>query len=462
VIAAEVAALAGAVAVAIWRAPVADWDLPALFILLALAIVADLLTVYTPVQHVRLSGSFLVITIAIAFLGPTPAALIGVVTILASQPHWRVEPHYTLNNLVTYAWFPLLAGIAFHESVAALDVGQMDPLFYLLVIGAFMLALAVNFALIAGYSAYVEGSRLATKARRALLPVLPSEVASALLATGIAYLYVQLGIVALPLTGIVLIVFQYLVGALLLSQQRAEELELRARQLAGFQVGLLSALIRTLDLRDRMTARHSAAVARYAREIAAEAGLPAAEQELAHTAGLLHDIGKFTFPDRISSGDARLDEDDWRIIRMHPYEGARIVSQVDGFQPVGDIILAHHERIDGTGYPYGLTGEEIPVISRVIAVADVYDALTAHDTYRGAPVSSPEAMEVLRRASGTQLDGRFVEALSAVLARKDIPYRHGEDADFDTELALEKRIQAVLAARQEPAEQPEAGKLTPI
>ena len=152
-----------------------------------------------------------------------------------------------------------------------------------------------------------------------------------------------------------------------------------------------------------MTARHSAAVARYAREIAAAAGLSEEEQELAHTAGLLHDIGKFILPDRILKGDVELTEADWVEIRKHPYEGARIVSQIDGYQPVGDVILAHHERPDGKGYPLGLHGEEIPMLSKVIAVADTYDVLTARDSYR-RPVSTYEAIAELRRSAGTQLE----------------------------------------------------------
>jgi putative nucleotidyltransferase with HDIG domain len=407
-------------------------------------------TVYTPVRNVRISGSFLVITIAIVFLGSTPAALIAVATVVASTLRSRLEAHFVLNNLVTYAWFPLLTGVAFHETVAAQGVGETEPAFYLLVAGAFAVALAITFVLIAGYSSYVEGSRLATKARRALVPLLPSEAATVLLAVGIAWLYVRLGVVALLLTGAVLLAFQYLVRALVLSQQRGEELELRASQLAGFQVGLLSALIRTLDLRDRMTARHSAAVARYAREIAAEAGLPGDGQELAHTAGLLHDIGKFTFPDRLLNGTPHLDDGDWTLIHMHPQEGARIVSQVDGFQPVGEIILAHHERLDGGGYPRGLRGDEIPIIARIIAVADTYDVLTARDTYR-KPVSSREAIEELRGVSGTQLDARLVAAFEAVLGRKDPAYREGADADFDAELALERRIQELITRPPSPS-----------
>ena len=242
----------------------------------------------------------------------------------------------------------------------------------------------------------------------------------------------------MALFGAVILIFQYLVGALLVSQERADELELRARQLAGFQVALLSALLRTLDLRDRMTARHSAAVARYSREIAAKAGLPATDQELVHSAGLLHDIGKFVLPDSIlKSGRRRLTDVEWEAIKTHPTEGARIVSEIDGYQPIGEIILAHHERLDGRGYPRGLEGDEIPELARIVAVADTYDVMTARDTYR-EPVSSYEAVIELRRISGTQLDRRFVEALIAVLEGKDLAYRHGEDADLEAELALDR------------------------
>jgi putative nucleotidyltransferase with HDIG domain len=186
-------------------------------------------------------------------------------------------------------------------------------------------------------------------------------------------------------------------------------------------------------------------VARYAREIAAAAGLSEEEQELAHTAGLLHDIGKFILPDRILKGNVELTEADWVEIRKHPYEGARIVSEIDGYQPVGEIILAHHERLDGLGYPLSLRGDEIPMLSKVIAVADTYDVLTARDSYR-QPVSTYEAIGELRRSAGTQLDPTYVEILAELLVDKDLPYRHGEDADFETELALDRRIHEYATA----------------
>jgi putative nucleotidyltransferase with HDIG domain len=445
VIALELAALAAAVAFAVWRNGEANWNLPLLLVLLAASIAGDLTAVDTPASRVKLSSSFLAIVTAIVFLGETPAALIGAATIIAGWVRFRYAGTTLLINVVTYAWFPLLSGLAFERSLTATGAGHMDGLFYLLVFGLFALALAIDFTAIAAYFCYVERSRFSAKVRRALVPLLPSELASALLAVGIAYLYVRVGLPTVALFAIVLIVFQYLIGALLLSQQRADELELRAKQLAGFQVALLSALLRTLDLRDRMTARHSAAVARYAREIAARTGLSEQEQELVHTAGLLHDIGKFILPDRILKGDADLTEADWDEIRKHPYEGARIVAQIDGYQPVGEIILAHHERIDGLGYPLGLQGDEIPTLARIISVADTYDVLTARDSYR-RPVSSFEAIAELRRVAGSQLQATFVEALAEVLADKDFSYRHGADADFEAELALDKRIHDYVTA----------------
>jgi putative nucleotidyltransferase with HDIG domain len=188
-----------------------------------------------------------------------------------------------------------------------------------------------------------------------------------------------------------------------------------------------------------MTARHSAAVARYSREIARAAGLSEGEQELVHTAALLHDIGKFIFPDRILKADVKLTDEDWKIVRMHPHQGAQIVADVEGYGPVGDIIVAHHERLDGSGYPRGLKGDDIPELSRIISVADTYDVLTARDSYR-QPISSFEAIQELQRAAGTHLDPHFVEVFVSVLAGTDLRYRHGEDADFDAELGLERRV----------------------
>jgi len=434
-----IAALVLVAAAAIWSSRDADWDLALLFILLGFSVFSDL-TAITTTSKVKISGSFLALVLAMVFLGGTPAALIGVLTILAGWLRWRDAGHYLLNNLLTYATFPLLSGFAFHEIVVSGQISQNDASFYALIFAVFLVALAINFSMIASYSCYLDGSSFFAKARTALIPLLPSEMAAALMAVGVAYLYVHLGLTGVAMFGVVLVTFQYLLGALLVSQQRAEELELRTKQLASFQVGMLSAMLRTLDLRDQMTARHSAAVARYSRAIAQRAGYSRSEEELVHIAALLHDIGKFILPDRILKANVPLTDEDWMLIKRHPQQGARVVSSLDGYGPVAEIILAHHERIDGKGYPRGLAGDEIPELARIISVADTYDVMTARDSYR-TPMSSHDAIVELRRVAGKQLDAGFVEIFIELLEGKDVSFQHGEAADFEKELALEARIE---------------------
>jgi putative nucleotidyltransferase with HDIG domain len=425
-------------AVAVERASMGDWNLALFGVLLAFSILSDLTAVSTE-SKVKVSGSFLALVIAMVFLGGTAAALIGVVTILVGWFRWRDEPHYLLNNVFTYALFPLAGGILFRVVTEATGVTQDDASFYLLVFALFQVSLALNFVLTAGYRAYVE--RVSFASQLAVLPpVLPSEFASAMLAVAVAFIYHVIGISAIALFGVVLVTFQYLLGQLLLSQQRARELELRSKQLASFQVGMLSAMLRTLDLRDQMTARHSAAVARYSRAIAQRAGYSRREEELVHIAALLHDIGKFILPDRILKANVPLTDEDWMLIKRHPQQGARVVSSLDGYGPVAEIILAHHERIDGKGYPRGLAGDEIPELARIISVADTYDVMTARDSYR-TPMSSYDAIVELRRVAGKQLDARFVEIFIELLEGKDVSFQHGEAADFEKELALEARIE---------------------
>ncbi len=201
-------------------------------------------------------------------------------------------------------------------------------------------------------------------------------------------------------------------------------------------------LVETLALRDRRTARHAAAVARYARALAREMGCDEAEQELVHTAGLLHDIGKFALPDRILHAEILSDED-WAVVRRHPQEGATLVGRLDGYGPVADAILYHHEHVDGSGYPAGLIGNEIPLASRILAVCSIYDTLTARDSYR-SPMTPQDAIAEMRRVAGRQLDAEIVDTFVTMLERDGpVTFAHGDDADFEAELAFERRTRAL-------------------
>ena len=145
-------------------------------------------------------------------------------------------------------------------------------------------------------------------------------------------------------------------------------------------------------------------------------GCSEAEQDLVHTAGLLHDIGKFALPDRILHAEVLSDED-WAVIRRHPQDGATLVGRLDGYGPVADAILYHHEHIDGSGYPAGLIGNEIPLASRIIAICSTYDTLTSRDSYR-SPMTPQDAMAELRRVAGRQFDSELVESFIAMLKRE--------------------------------------------
>jgi putative nucleotidyltransferase with HDIG domain len=449
VIALNAALLVCATAVAVLTSPEANWDLLAFALLLGFAIASDLMAASIRSAKLKVSGSFLAIVVAMVLLGGAPAAVVGVLTIVTGWIKWRERYHYLLANLASYAAFPLAGGLLFaviRDHYALQSGGTGFPV---LVFGTFVFALAVNFMMAALYTRHMDGSRVSETARRALLPLLISDLVAALMAVGVSEITLNWGLSALAVFGVLLLAFQHLLAALLKSEERAEDLQRRTEQLASLQVGLLSAMLRTLDLRDRMTARHSAAVARYTREIAKAAGLNDTEQELAHTAGLLHDIGKFIFPDSILKGNSRLTDEQYEIVKMHPFHGAQVLAQIESYGPVANIVLAHHERIDGTGYPNGMPGDQIPLIARMISVADTYDVMTSRDSYR-KPVTSQTAIAELRRVSGTQLDGTIVEIFVTILESKDLAYRHGEDADFEVELALERRVTEYASSTEMP------------
>ena len=437
-IAGEVVVLALACVVAALVSTAADWKPPELFaVLLALALGSDLLAVRHKVQ--RISGSFLALVLAMALLGPAPAVAIGILSVLVDQLRARNPLPRFITNLATYATFPLIGSLLIQGAADALDVQEDDLAFSLLILAGFFVSHLLNFLGIAGDYAFHTRGSLAHEFRTIFVPVLPSAAVGALLCVLVVFVYERSGFATLSLLVVVLFVFQYLLRELLLSQDRAE-------RLASLQMGVLTSMIETLALRDRMTARHSAAVARYARAMAIALDRPAAEQELAHTAGLLHDIGKFAFPDSILLAGQELSEDQWEVVRRHPADGARIVRRVDGYGPVADIVLSHHERWDGAGYPHGLAGEEIPLASRLIAVADAYDVLTARDSYR-RPVSGAAAVAELRACAGTQFDPQVVETFARVLTSERLSFGHGDDADFEAELAFEQRVRAYAHRR---------------
>jgi putative nucleotidyltransferase with HDIG domain len=435
-----------AAAVDVSVAHIGSWDPALLLILAPLVILADMMDVRF--ASMRVSGAFLGLLLAAAILGPAQASLLAIVSIVLDTVRCRPRRVWAAVNLAAFSVFPLLAGLVLHELASVTGWTTDDPEFALAIMAGATVATLSNFLISASAGKLVDGDRLVAEFRKIFVPLLPSEAAMVLLSSLIVFAYAHPGVVMLGMLIALFFIYIWLLRELLLSQTRAKQLDERSRQLASLQVGVLTAMLKTLALRDHMTARHSAAVARYARALAREAGCTVDQQELVHTAGLLHDIGKFIFPDRILLADSRLTDEDWEIVKCHPYQGAKIVRNVEGYGPVADIILGHHERVDGKGYPRGLHEDQIPLLSRMISIADTYDVMTARDSYR-KPVSRAEAVTELRRVAGAQLDEHLVSLFVAMVERGDLVFRHGDDADFDAELDFERRVLEYAAPRAE-------------
>lgn len=178
----------------------------------------------------------------------------------------------------------------------------------------------------------------------------------------------------------------------------------------------IRALVQAVDIKDRYTRGHSERVGHASVLIARELGMPEDRLDVVRFAGILHDVGKLGVPTRVLRKDGPLTPEERRVIELHPEYGHEIVRGIGFLGEARDAILHHHERMDGSGYPYGLRGERIPEFARMVAVADAFDAMTSNRSYsRARPV--PVAVAELERCAGTHFDPRMVDALVRALDR---------------------------------------------
>jgi putative nucleotidyltransferase with HDIG domain len=416
----QVALLLASICGAVLLSRQSDWHpIAVVAILGTLAIATEAITVQ--LGNLRLSVAFIALALAMVLLGPTPAAAIGVTATLIDGLWSRRRPLPFLTNLATFAFFPLVGGLlgrVLLQGGTEVASGNAHPLVLALVVCVVYATMnLLNFALVAVHFRVTSGRSLPFQARNMLVPMLPSEAAALVLTAMLAATYASTNNSSVVLGGLILAVgpFAMLVRALARSEDRADQLAARSNQLAHLQVGVLATLLETLALRDGGTSRHSATVARLARALANERSLSERDQDLAHTAGLLHDIGKFALPDRVLHA-GELSDEDWPLVKRHSQDGAALVGRLDGYGPVAEIILYHHERVDGTGYPAGLIGREIPLLARIVSVCETYDTLTGRDSYRQA-MTPVEAFAELRRVAGRQLDADLVDSLIVMLQR---------------------------------------------
>jgi putative nucleotidyltransferase with HDIG domain len=378
------------------------------------------------------SAAFTCSMLAVAILGPAATL---VVLLLAELGTWAVD-RIRLRALAINAAGSTLPSVCAALVLAPIAAGrETGPAFIAALAACATATLIANFVIVTSLTALESGAPILPRLRppaELLVPLLWSVALTA--ATVEVYQAIP------PLGGavLVLLLIGFTVMARLIATARS-----RSTQYTELAVGAAAALLRALETRDPRAARHAAAVGAFARDIVHEAGMSPRECELAHAAGLLHDIGRTAIADRSMGGDGDLSRQDWMAIARHPQLGADIVRDVNMPSLVANAVAAHHERVDGFGYPDGLEGEAIPALARAVAVAEVYDTLTAGDTYRPR-MSSFQAMVELRRVAGSQVDERFVEALATVLAGRELEYRHASAAHLDGDIRLKRRLADAL------------------
>jgi len=432
--------LAGSVAAMILLSSKDQWQPFDLVGLIAVLVVgSDFLTLRA--KRFRISGSFLGLVLAMALLGPAPAGAMGVACASVDAIRGRTRGIYLLNNLATYAFFPVVGALIL-DGFTGLGMTH-DGGVALAVFAVFVLTNILNFSMIAGHTVYLRGGSLLEMFKTVFMPVFPWELATASLTAMAVYGFERYGAGVIGLFALALGVCQLLLRSLLRGHEHGEEVLRRVDQLDVRHEGMVGLLLETLALRDPSAARHAAAVAHYSRQLARAAGLGEHEQAVAHTAGLLHDIGKEALPDHILLGRSELHAAERRLVERHPADGARLLLRVEGLGEVAHAVLAHHERIDGHGYPDGLAGEDIPITARILAIAEVYDVLTAPDSYK-VPLTAAEAEDELRRVAGSQLDGRLVWLFVTQVLRGTVVDQPGRMADLETELQVQRRMRGML------------------
>jgi putative nucleotidyltransferase with HDIG domain len=198
-----------------------------------------------------------------------------------------------------------------------------------------------------------------------------------------------------------------------LVEQRTVELDRALNSLEGAYRSTLKALTAALETRDSETHGHSERVVTYSLRLGREYGLSSAEMKALEFGSLLHDIGKIGVPDSILRKPAKLTEEEWVLMREHPLHGQLILRGIEFLQGAARVVAQHHEKWDGTGYPQGLSKEEIDICARIFAVADAFDAITSDRVYRRAKSYEAAAQE-LDDWAGRQFDPKVVEAFHRV------------------------------------------------
>lgn len=353
-----------------------------------------------------LSFGFVIQLAAIPLLGVWGAVLVGTIAPALQLRGW--SPLVRAFNAAQFGLATLAAACTYAVTGGSFALGVVGgDSFLLQVVIPFFLATVVhcvvNVALLAVVVHLHKGASIWTVIVRTLAPSGLGNVGYGLFGLLLAVLWdgAEIG----PLSAVLVLAPLYVARwawSQFDEQQKAYDRTVRA-------------LVRAVETKDLYTRGHSERVSQASVMIAGAIGMGEQRTETLRFAGILHDVGKIGVPTRVLQKTGRLTDEEFQAIALHPVRGLDMVRDIEFLSEAYDGILHHHERLDGRGYPMGLTADEIPEFARIIAVADAFDSMTSTRSYRQArPVA--DVVEELRRCAGTQFEPRFVDALVVALA----------------------------------------------
>jgi len=372
-----------------------------------LAVLAEVYATRVPAYGWEISSSIAICLAALFILGPYLAVIVVAASSLLSEMlmRWKAAPRerrtsaiaitFNVSQLVVTVAAAGLLLLSFDRPMLQLSV----PFDYVLATGSFLIYMVLNISFVTGIVSLTERK-----------PFFHSAFASS---RQFFVQYLVLCVSALLLTALYSLSLWHVFLALFpltlvhVSFRGYVRLQTEARR-------TFEQISRLLDERDHYTAVHSQEVAELAVEIAREMDLPGVQIERIEIAARVHDIGKIAVPDAVLLKPGPLSDEEWAIMKRHPVISAELIEGLEIYEPVVDAVRHEHERWDGSGYPDGLKGEEIPLIARIIAAADIYNALTTDRPYRKA-FSAERTVAILQEMRGTDLDPEVADALLRVV-----------------------------------------------
>jgi diguanylate cyclase (GGDEF)-like protein/putative nucleotidyltransferase with HDIG domain len=371
---------------------------------LGVAILASRLRVSLPGITGTLSVSFLFVLVAIAELSYSEALTLAAVSMLAQNLYQHRPGAIQLTfNICTASLSTALAYLVYHNA-RVLELVQNRPL-------ALCVAAATYFFINAGCVAVVISVSEARSLRQILVDCYFWSFPYYLVGAGIAGAVGWFNRVFNWETSLLFVPAMYLIyGSYRLYLGKLEDEKRHVEEIADLHLRTIEALALAIEAKDQTTHEHLQRVRVYAIEVAKELGMKGNDLEALHAAALLHDIGKLAVPEHIISKPGRLTPEEFEKMKIHTVVGAEILERVRFPYPVVPIVRAHHEKWDGSGYPYGLKAEEIPIGARILSAVDYLDALASDRQYRrGMPLE--EVMKRLTEESGKSFDPKVVDVL---------------------------------------------------